>query len=202
MQGGGLIKLLDTYVTADISVRTSGRAKLNASTICDYIPWPLASWWKSVDVVANGVALSVSHTDNLIVSSIFSRLFERKNAKEDLYGCNMGWEDVPDKRQYLHDVTDDDNANNTRAPIIANTGTKKRIDSIVNADPQYCIEKMLMLFFNSGDQYIPTNNTLRMKFTRESQHKFLTMSEHKYAGTESAFHHGVANASGDGAECW
>ena len=39
-----------------------------------------------------------------------------------------------------------------------------------------------MLFFNSGDQHIPTNNTLRVKFTRENQRKFLTMSKHKYSG--------------------
>ena len=109
---------------------------------------------------------------------MFFHMFERKNAKEDLYGCNMGWEDIFDKVQYLHDVTADDHAGNTRAPITANTGAKKRIDSIVNADAQYCIEKMLMPFFNSGNQYIPTNNTLRVKFTRESQRKFLTMSEH------------------------
>ena len=59
---------------------------------------------------------------------------------------------------------------------------------------------MLVPFFNSGDQYIPTNNTLRIKFTRESQRKFLTMSEHKYSGTESDFHHGVQNASSDDAD--
>ena len=35
---GGLIKLLDTYVTADILVRTSVGVKLNASTICNYVP--------------------------------------------------------------------------------------------------------------------------------------------------------------------
>ena len=67
MQGCGLIKLLDSYVTADIAVRTAGGNKLNAGTICDYFPHPLTSWWKSVDVAANGVALVVSHTDDLIV---------------------------------------------------------------------------------------------------------------------------------------
>ena len=93
MQGGGLIKLLDTYVSADISVRKSDGNKLSDTIICDYLPRPLTSWWKSVDVAANGVSLSVSN--------IFSRLFERKNSREDLYGCNMGWEDVPDKMKYL-----------------------------------------------------------------------------------------------------
>ena len=102
----------------------------------------------------------------------FCICLREKNAKEDLYGCNMGWEDVPDKMKYFHVVTANDHAANTRA--------KKRIDCIVNADARYCIEKMLMLFFNSGDQYVPTNNALRVKFTRESQRKFLTMSEHNY----------------------
>ena len=74
MQGGGLILLLDTYVTANISVRKSNGNKLNASTICDYVSQPLTSWWKSIDVAVNGVALSVSHTDNLIVSNVFSHL--------------------------------------------------------------------------------------------------------------------------------
>ena len=129
---------------------------------------------------------------------MFFRIFERKNAKEDLYGYNMGWEDVPDKMQYLHDVTDDANANNTVSPITANTGAKKRNDSIVNVDAMYCIEKMLMPFFSSGDQYIPTNNTLRVKFTRESQWKFLTMSEHKYAVAESDFHHAANLAKLEG----
>ena len=44
MQGGGLIKLLDTYVTADILVRKSNGNKLNVSTICDCVPRPLTSW--------------------------------------------------------------------------------------------------------------------------------------------------------------
>ena len=56
-----------------------------------------------------------------------------------------------------------------------------------------------MPFFNSGDQYIPTNNSLRIKFTQESNRKILTTSEHNYNGTVSSFHHGVANASGDDA---
>ena len=74
VQGGGLIKLHNTYVTADISVRTSTGNKLNASTICNDVPRPLASWWKSIDVSLNSVALSVSHTDNLIVSNVFSHV--------------------------------------------------------------------------------------------------------------------------------
>ena len=61
MQGGGLTKLQDTYLSADISIRKSNGNKLNASTICDYVPRPLTSWWKSIDVAANGVSLSVSH---------------------------------------------------------------------------------------------------------------------------------------------
>ena len=124
MQGGSLIKLLDTYITADIALRTSASNKLSAGTICDYAPRPLTSWWKSV-----------SHTDNLIVSSIFSRLFERKNGKYDLAGCNMGLKDTYNKMRYLTAVTADNNAVTTRGPIIANTGAKKRIDSVVNADP-------------------------------------------------------------------
>ena len=56
-----------------------------------------------------------------------------------------------------------------------------------------------MPFFKSGDQYIPTNNTLRMKFTRENQRKFLTMSEHNYVTAATDFSHGVANALGDDA---
>ena len=36
----------------------------------------------------------------------------------------MRWEDVPDKIQYLHNVTADDHAGNTRAPITGNTGVK------------------------------------------------------------------------------
>ena len=109
----------------------------------------------------------------------------------------MGCKDVADKMKYLTCVTADNNTGTTRAPIIANTGAKKRLDSIVNADARYCIEKMLMPFFNSGYQYIPTNNTLRIKVTRESNRKILTMSEHNYDGTASSFTHGVANASGD-----
>ena len=75
-------------------------------------------------MAVNGVALSVSHTDNLIVSNVLRFFLREKNAKEDLYGCNMRWEDVPDKIQYLHNVTADDHAGNTRAPITGNTGVK------------------------------------------------------------------------------
>ena len=74
MQVVVLIKSLDTYVTANISVRTSAGAKLNASSICNYVPRPLASWWKSIDVALKCVALSVSHTDYLIVFNVFSHV--------------------------------------------------------------------------------------------------------------------------------
>ena len=163
MQGGGLIKLADAFVTAEISIRKANGNKFNASTICDYVPRPLTSWWKSINVSSSGMALSVSHTDNLIVSNIFSCLFERKNAKEDLYDCNMGWEHKAGHEKYLHKVTVDDSANDTRKPITDNDGAYKRIKSIVNVNPHYCIEKMLMPFFNSGDQYVPTNNSFKVK---------------------------------------
>ena len=89
----------------------------------------------------------------------------------------MGWEDKAGHEKYLHKVTADDSANDTRKLITDNDGACKRIKSIVNADSRYCIEKMLMPFFNSGDQYVPINNSFKVKFTRQSQRKILTMWE-------------------------
>lgn len=60
--GGGLIQLADTTISANISVRDEDGDKLHAQTICDYVSCPLKTWWRSVEVSANNVAMSVSNT--------------------------------------------------------------------------------------------------------------------------------------------
>ena len=55
---------------------------------------------------------------------------------------------------YLLSVTADD-----CAPIIANVGAAKRRESVLNSDGRYCIDKVIMPFFNSGNQYLPSNDS-------------------------------------------
>ena len=77
----------------------------------------------------------------------------------------MGWEDKAGHEKYLHKVKADYSANDTVKPITNNDGAYKRIKSIVDVNAHYCVEKMLMPFFNSSNQYVLTKNSFKVKFT-------------------------------------
>ena len=85
-----LWKIEDSYLSAKISVHTQANEELSAGTIVDFIPCPLNTWAKSVELSINGVAITVSHTDNLEVSNMTNILFEQKAMHTNLAGVKMG----------------------------------------------------------------------------------------------------------------
>ena len=76
---GMLWKIQDTYLSADISFHAQAHAKLrvSAGTIVDFIPHPLNMRAKSVELSTNGVAITMTHTDNIKVSNMINILFEK-----------------------------------------------------------------------------------------------------------------------------
>ena len=86
---GGVIKLDDSFMKATLSVTTGGD-NLNVATICDIMPHPLHTMWKLIDVSANEVSVTNSHTENLFVADILSCLYQHKDKNDDLAGCSIG----------------------------------------------------------------------------------------------------------------
>ena len=99
---GMLWKIQDSYLSA----------KACTGTIVDFIPRPLNTWAKSVELSINGVAVTVTDTDNLKVSSMINILVEKKDMYFNLAGVTMGWLDMLGKRSHLHKITADDHINN------------------------------------------------------------------------------------------
>ena len=183
----------DSYLSAKISLCTQNDAKLSAGTIVDFIPRPLNTWSKSVQLSINRVAITVSHTDNLEVSNMINILFEKKAMHTNLGGMTMGWLDVSGKMSYLHSVTANDHADNTRKTITENKGVDKRRTSVVNADPRFVADKMIVPMFYDSDQYVTSSQSISFRWNKSSNRIVLTGSEFNYNTTASAFHHTTAN---------
>ena len=189
--GSGVIKLDDTYMTADISVEIDGNI-LNKNTIIDYVPSPLQKWWCIVDVHDNEVAMTNSHTDNLFVTDVLSRSYNHPEKAKDIAGCNMGWRNTPGQENYLGGLR---HAN--RATTISNNKPAfKRVDSIVNVNSRFCVDDVNFAYYMAGPQFVPVNNRLTVKFTKDSSGRIFTGHEHERTGnadgTDSDFH--IANA--------
>ena len=88
---GMLWKIQDSYLSA----------KVSAETIVDFIPRPLNTWAKLVELSINGVAVTVTQTDNLKVFSMINILFEKKGRHDN------GFVGYTGKRSYLHEITTD-----------------------------------------------------------------------------------------------
>ena len=86
--GGGIIKLDETHLTSDIAITYDGHV-LDTMTIIDFMPNPLETMWKTIDLAANEVTMTNSYTDSLYVSP--------QKAK-DLAGCTLGWRNTPNLR--------------------------------------------------------------------------------------------------------
>ena len=191
--GGGIIKLDDTYLTSDISVKYNGNI-LDAKMIIDYMPDPMEKWWKTVDVHANEVAMTNSHTDSLYVSDILSCLYVNNQKTKDLAGCTMRWRNVPSQENFLQNLR-----HGNRATTIANNKPAfQRVDSIVNKETNYYIDSVKFACYMAGPQYVSPNNRLTVKFTKDSSRIF-TGHEHDRTGnangTNSDFHIGNADDS-------
>ena len=131
----------------------------------DFIPRPLNMQSRSVKLSINGVAITVSRTSNLEVSNMINILFEKKAMYTNLARMTMGWLDVPGKISYLQSVTTNDHAN-------------KQQTSVVNADPRFIADKMIVLMFYNSDQYVTSSQSILFKWNKSSNRRILTGSQH------------------------
>ena len=189
--GGRIIKFDEMHMLADIAIKHDGNV-LDAMTIIDYMPNPLESFWKTVDILANEIATSNSHTDSLYVSDILSRLYVSNQKAKDLAGCTLGWRNTPGQENYLSNLT---TANRT-STFTNNKPAAQRIDSIVTKESVYFIDNVKFSYYMAGPQYVPLNNRLTVKFTKDSSRRIFTGHEYERSdtatNTDSDFH--IANA--------
>ena len=92
---GMLWKIQDSYFSA----------KLSTGTIVNFIPRSLSTWAKLVELSINRGMVTVTHTNNLKVSSMINILLKKKGMHLNLAGVPIGWLDTPGKRSYLHQIT-------------------------------------------------------------------------------------------------
>ena len=175
---------------ATLSVTTGGD-NLNAATICDIMSHPLHTMWKSVDVSANEVSLTNSHTENLFVADVLGRLYQHKDKNDDLAGCSIGLRNSPGQYDYLTKLVSNATVTSMKTN---NKPAHERIKSI--KEDRYVIDDLRFCFFGVGPQFLPVNNKLTLKFTKDTNRRTFTGSELQLVGnlngTDSDFH--VANA--------
>ena len=188
--GGGVIKLDEGHMSADFLVEFDGNA-LEEETCCDIMPDLLNTMWKSVELITNGVTLTNSNSENLFVSDVLNRLYQHQEKKSDLAGCNLDYRNSPSQNSYLTRFVS--TATVTRGKV-TNPGAKKRIDAI--KAKKSLIGDLRFCFFGMGSQYLPVNNTLTVKLTKDTSRRFFTGSEVEYTGAQtgkdSQFH--IVNA--------
>ena len=190
ISGGGVIKLDESKMRATMSVKYNNN-DINADTWVDCMPHPLHTMWKAAEVFVNGVTITNSNNGNLFVSDILSRLYSHNERNSDLAGCSLGYRNPPGEQGYLSKITDA--ATNTAAKT-SNPGAVKRVAALKREES--LIDYLSFCFFGMGPQYIPLNNIITVKLTKDTSRRFFTGSEWEYAGnddaTDSDFH--IANA--------
>ena len=184
--GGGVIKLNTSYMSAHVGLRFDN-AQLDNDTICDFIPHPLKTWFKSVKVSLNKVTTTNSNTENLHVSSIIDMLYKSKVKNNNM----AGWRNVPGQEAFLATIR----PNNVADVKELNKPGFKRIECFRGRNSVYVIEDLLVAFFGARIQYLPTNQRYTIKFTKDTSRRIFTGSKCEGAGaaadTDSDFH--VAN---------
>ena len=194
ISGGGVIKLDESKMRATMSTKFNNN-DINGDTWVDCMPHPLHSLWKSTELFVNGVTITNSNNANLFVTDILSRLYSHNERNSDLAGCSLGYRDKPGQRGYLSNIIS--TATSTSAKT-SNPGAVKRVAALKREEK--LIDDLNFCFFGMGPQYIPLNNIIIVKFTKDTSRRFFTGSEMEYAGAQtgndSDFH--IANAQ-DGA---
>ena len=182
-------------MTSDIAITHDGHV-LDAMTIIDFMPNPLETMWKTVDLAANEVTTTNSHTDSLYVSDILSHLYVSPQKAKDLAGCTLGWRNTPGQENYLANLC----TANRVSTFTNNKPAAQRIDSIVGKESVYCIDTVKFGYYMAGPQYVPLNNRLTVKFTKDSNRRIFTGHELERSGaandTDGDFH--IANTHDEG----
>ena len=186
--GGGVIKLDETRMEGTLKIKFDGN-DLNNETWLDCMPRPFQTLWKTVDVSVNGVSVTNSHTENLFVTDILNRIYQHKEKSSDLAGVTLGYFDKPGDRGYLSNIRSV--ATSTSAKL---KNGYKRVKNLGGG--RYIVDDLRFAFFGVGPQFVPVNNRIKVKFTKDSSRRFFTGSEMErdatLAGTDSHFH--IANA--------
>ena len=110
----------------------------------------------------------------------------------NLAGATIGWLDVPGKMSYLHSMTTNNHADNTWKPITENKGADKRWTRMVNANPRFVANKMIVPMFYNGDQCVTSSQNI-FSWNKSNNRRILTGSEFNYNTTTSLFHHTITN---------
>ena len=177
ISGGGVIKLDESRMRGNMSVTFDGDP-IHASTWLDCMSHPLHTLWKSAELFVNGVTITNSNTESLFVTDVLSRLYSHNEKNLDLAGCCLGYRNPPGQHSFLAKI------NNTATSNTAKVGNKaaiKRIQSLKN--DTYLIDNLPFVFFGMGPQFIPLNNILTLKFTKDSSRRFFTGNEMEYPNT-------------------
>lgn len=68
----------------------------------------------------------------------------------------------------------------------------------MDADPRYSIDDVKFAYDLAGQQYVPLNNCLEVKFTKDTNRKIFPGTEADHANSNnSTFSHGTGNAFGN-----
>ena len=174
ISGGGIIKLDESRMMGNLSV-TYDNDPIHASTWLDMMPHPFHTLWKSVELTVNGVTITNSNTESLFVTDILNRLYSHNEKNSDLAGCCLGYRNLPGQNGFLSKI------NNTATSNTAKTANKpaiKRIQSL--KDETYILDNLPFCFLGMGPQFLPLNNILTLKFTKDTSRRFFTGSEMEY----------------------
>ena len=126
--GGGVVKLDESFMTANLNMTFDGN-DLNDETWLDIMPHPLHTMRKSVDLSADGVSVTNSHTKNSFVSDILNRLYQHGEKNTDLAGCSLGYRNKPGQNSYLSTVITTATSNTVK---MNNSPGNERVKAISN----------------------------------------------------------------------
>ena len=125
------------------------------------------------------------------MSDILNRLYQHRENSDDLAGCCLGYMHKLGQHGYLSTII------STATSTLAKTNNpsgKKRVEGLRGG--RYIVDDLRFGFFGVGSQFIPMNNRLTLKLTKDSSRRFFTGNEMEYAGAQtdrdSYFH--IANA--------
>lgn len=124
----------ESFMTANLKVTFDGN-DLNDDTWLDIMPHPLHTMWKSVDLSANGVSVTNSHTENLFVSDVLNRLYQHGEKNADLARCSLGYRNKPGQNSYLSTVVSTATSNTAKTN---NSPGNERLNAI--RDKRYIVD--------------------------------------------------------------
>ena len=174
--GGGVIRLDESRMEGTLKIKFDGN-DLNNETWLDCMPNPFLTLWKTVDISVKGVSVTNSHTDNLFVMDVLTRLYQHREKENDLAGVSLGYYDKPGQRGYLSKINSV--ATSTAAKLKNGYNRVKNLSG-----GRYIVQDMRFVFFGVGPQFVPVNNRIKVKFTKDSSRRVF-LQEVRWKGMHS-----------------